>query len=158
MANIHEDGKLAFVTGGKSYTSPSSAGTAIIGTACNGWRFWSIEGAESTAPSSTKAGAAKTGPKRKAAPRATAKSKRTSRPKRTTKIIEPHKNQEDVPEGQVRWWCYGCLESFLGFTDQPSQCPNGHRIDDPELASAASADAVAADLPDDEAGMAEAMA
>jgi len=40
-----KDGKLAFVYDGKSYNSPSSAGTAVIGTACNGWRFWSIEGA-----------------------------------------------------------------------------------------------------------------
>ena len=33
-----EDGKLAFVYDGKRYSSPSSAGTAVIGTACNGWR------------------------------------------------------------------------------------------------------------------------
>jgi hypothetical protein len=39
-----EDGKLAFMYDGQSYNSPSSAGTAVIGTACNGWRFWSIEG------------------------------------------------------------------------------------------------------------------
>lgn len=37
-----EEGKLAFKYDGKTYSSPSSAGTAIIGTACNGWRFWSL--------------------------------------------------------------------------------------------------------------------
>ena len=45
-------------------------------------------------------------------------------------------NQEDVPEGQVRFWCDACMASFLGFADAaPSQCPQGHRIDDPEFAA-----------------------
>ncbi len=40
-----EDGKLAFVVDGKRYSSPSSAGSAVMGgSACNGWRFWSVEG------------------------------------------------------------------------------------------------------------------
>src|SRR5688572_18196332 len=39
------------------YKSPSSAGSAVMGgTACNGWRFWSVEGAtEVKATASTKA-------------------------------------------------------------------------------------------------------
>ena len=44
-----EDGKLAFVYDGKSYNSPSSAGAAVIGGACNGWRFWAIQCAETAA-------------------------------------------------------------------------------------------------------------
>ena len=33
-----EEGKLAFVVDDKSYSSPSSAGSAVMGgTACNGW-------------------------------------------------------------------------------------------------------------------------
>ena len=41
-----DDGKLAFVLeDGKRFTSPSSAATAIIKGAANGWRFWSVEGA-----------------------------------------------------------------------------------------------------------------
>jgi len=40
------DGKLAYVVDGKRYKSPSSAGSAVMGgSACNGWRFWSVEGA-----------------------------------------------------------------------------------------------------------------
>ena len=32
---------------GREFTSPSAAGSAIMGgVACNGWRFWSVEGAE----------------------------------------------------------------------------------------------------------------
>ena len=45
-------------------------------------------------------------------------------------------NQEDVPEGQVRYWCAACQEGFLGFAGEtPTQCPNGHRADDPEFAA-----------------------
>ena len=33
----------------KEFKSPSAAGSAIMGgNACNGWRFWSIEGSEPT--------------------------------------------------------------------------------------------------------------
>ncbi len=44
---VGEDGKLAFVLeDGKRYSSPSSAGSAVMGgSACNGWRLWSVEGA-----------------------------------------------------------------------------------------------------------------
>ena len=31
---------------GRFFRSPSAAGRAITGTACNGWRFWSVEGGE----------------------------------------------------------------------------------------------------------------
>ena len=32
---------------GREFTSPSAAGSAVMGgVACNGWRFWSVEGAE----------------------------------------------------------------------------------------------------------------
>ena len=43
-----EDGRKAYVLGdGRNFTSPSAAGSAVMdGTACNGWRFWSVEGAE----------------------------------------------------------------------------------------------------------------
>src|SRR3954465_1428445 len=41
------DGKLTFLVDGKSYSSPSSAGSAVMGgTACNGWRFWAVDGEE----------------------------------------------------------------------------------------------------------------
>ncbi len=51
-----DDGKLAFVLeDGKRYKSPSSAGSAVMGgSACNGWRFWSVEGA-APAPTTTPA-------------------------------------------------------------------------------------------------------
>src|SRR5690349_17395859 len=43
-----EDGKIAFrLADGQTFKSPSAAGSAVMGgTACNGWRWWSVEGAE----------------------------------------------------------------------------------------------------------------
>ena len=38
------EGKVKYqLADGKEFKSPSSAGTAITGKACNGWAFWSIE-------------------------------------------------------------------------------------------------------------------
>ena len=131
-----EDGKLAFVLeDGKRFTSPSSAASAIIKGAANGWRFWSLEGAAS-APKAT--AATKAPRTRTKADSAESKPKATRKPRATKngphKIIRPLDNQEDVAEGQVRYWCDGCMAPFLGFAGQePEQCPNGHRMDDPEL-------------------------
>ena len=44
------EGKVAFRVNGKEYGSPSAAGSAVMGgTACNGWRFWTPEGAAKAA-------------------------------------------------------------------------------------------------------------
>ena len=48
-----EDGKRRFrLADGREFKSPSSAGSAVMdGTACNGWRFWSLaEGATPAKP------------------------------------------------------------------------------------------------------------
>ena len=43
-----EEGKPRYrLEDGREFKSPSAAGTAITGGACNGWAFWSVEGAES---------------------------------------------------------------------------------------------------------------
>ena len=42
-----EDGKPRFrLADGREFKSPSAAGKAVTGIACNGWRFWSLVGAE----------------------------------------------------------------------------------------------------------------
>ena len=39
-----EDGKPVYrLADGREFRSPSSAGTAITGKACNGWAFWSLD-------------------------------------------------------------------------------------------------------------------
>ena len=68
-----EEGTVAFRVKGKEYGSPSAAGSAVMGgTACNGWRFWSLEGDLPAAKAPTTPRAAK---------RATAKAKAATTPK-----------------------------------------------------------------------------
>lgn len=111
----------------KTFKSLSSAATEITKGPINGWKFWSLEGKETVKPAA---------PAKPARTRATAAPKpasaRRQRAKPVHKVIRQHENQEDIPEGQARYWCDGCMESFLTF-EEPTQCPNGHRIDDPEL-------------------------
>src|SRR5688572_26075679 len=47
-----EDGKLRFrLADGREFTSPSAAGSAVMGgIACNGWRFWSLDTEEAEPP------------------------------------------------------------------------------------------------------------
>jgi hypothetical protein len=78
-----KDGKVVFRVGGKEFTSPSAAGSAVMGgTACNGWRFWTPEGQEPArkAASATKA-------VKKAAPKA----KAAAKPKGKAKTKKPRK-------------------------------------------------------------------
>lgn len=42
-----EEGKVMYrLEDGREFKSPSAAGTAITGKACNGWAFWSVGAAE----------------------------------------------------------------------------------------------------------------
>jgi len=136
------DGLIFALEGGKRHKSPSSAGMEVMGgKAANGWRFWTVEGdapvtATSATRSPTKADSAAEAEKAGRKPKARAKA--------PLKMIRPHENQDDVPEGQVRYWCAGCLDVFLGFAGEaPQQCPNGHRIDDPEMTAAPSTEEAA---------------
>lgn len=49
-----EGGKIIYrLEDGKEFKSPSAAGMAITGKSCNGWAFWSLAPAESTAAGSS---------------------------------------------------------------------------------------------------------
>ncbi len=136
-----EGGKLAFVLeDGKRYKSPSSAASAVMGgSAANGWRFWSPEGTAASTPPARPRTRANSGNSTTESAR-----KPRSQSKAAHKMIQPTENQEDVPEGQGRWWCDACMESFLVFAGkEPTQCPNGHHVDDPELTATTAAGAVA---------------
>ena len=129
-----EDGKLAYaLEDGKRFTSPSAAGSAVMGgVACNGWRFWSVEG-ETPAPKAEKPAQAE--PKAKAATKTKA-----SKPKKQNggngKLLSRAASQEGAGEGRVRWFCNGCMESFLVEGEaEPEACPAGHKASDPELAA-----------------------
>ena len=108
-----EDGLRYRLEDGREFKSPSAAGSAVMGgVACNGWRFWSLEGQE---------------PARKE-PKANGKGKRSK-----FRTIKKLPNQQGLEEGQVRYFCSACQKSFLVEDGQePEACPEGHRNDDPE--------------------------
>ena len=69
-----EEGKVKYrLADGRDFKSLSSAGTAITGVACNGWRFWSLEGqlpAQTEKPKAERKGGSKGKARRRAKPEA----------------------------------------------------------------------------------------
>jgi hypothetical protein len=75
---VQTDEGLRYRVDGQDYRSPSSAGKAVMdGVACNGWRFWSVEGTESK-PRASKPKAPKKAAGKKAPAKKTAKGKRAT--------------------------------------------------------------------------------
>jgi hypothetical protein len=134
-----EEGQTLFaLEDGKKFKSPSAAGSAVMGgTACNGWRFWSVEGEEpKPAPTAKPATAKKAAGKKASAPKA--------RKPKATKLIYLMPDQTGATEGMTRWWCSACMDSFEVYgAEKPEQCPEGHRIDDAELTAPAGVTAAA---------------
>jgi hypothetical protein len=136
-----EEGESAVYTleDGKKFKSPSAAGSAVMGgTACNGWRFWSVEGEEPPAKEAKPAAAKKGGVK------TSRKARKTS-----TKLIYAMPDQSGVPEGMARFWCNPCMDAFEAEDGKvPEQCPQGHSADDAELTapSGVTAEAEAAEV------------
>ena len=131
-----EGEKLYVLEDGKQFRSPSAAGSAVMGTACNGWRFWSLEGEE---PPATE----KQEPEKKAK-----KSGGGKRGKKPFQLIVRHENQEGVAEGYTRWLCHADAEYFEveSTVEQPEVCPNGHRFHEPELTGTAGLPAEGAEV------------
>ena len=121
MVERAEEGEaIRFVLeGARKFKSPSSAASAVMGgKAVNGWRFWSVQGAEPT----DKEGGER--PETQAA-----KSKR---------LVYRVPNQKGLTEGQSRWFCRACMKSFvIGGDRQPEACPAGHRANNSERTAAA---------------------
>ena len=113
---------------GREFKSPSAAGMAITGHACDGWVFWSVQTAETAA--------APTEPATGNAPDAATVEPETT-PVVATTAAEPAPakkrifrlpNQKGVPTGQTRWYCHECGKSFLvQGTEIPAKCPQGHK-------------------------------
>jgi hypothetical protein len=95
---------------GKEFKSPSSAGSAIMGgSACNGWRFWSVVGSEEAKPKKTSKKAAK----------------KNGNP--GNGLIE---RMEDG-----RYFCSACQEAFDAPAGvEPQGCPKGHTLEGRETA------------------------
>ncbi|HLF78547.1 MAG TPA: DUF4357 domain-containing protein [Dehalococcoidia bacterium] len=113
-----EEGIAFVLEDGKRFKSPSAAASAVMGGgAVNGWRFWSLEGAEggSTPP-----------------PEATKVStNRTSKSGKGKKTIYRTPNGPNLSEGKSRWFCIACMKGFVTEgTDPPAACPEGHPMED----------------------------
>jgi hypothetical protein len=115
-----EGGKLRYrLEDGREFKSPSAAGMAVTGHACDGWVFWSVKAAEtmSSSPISTPQA-----PK----PEKSDPGELPTPPKGRSIFRAP--NQKGVPAGQTRWYCRDCGESFLADMGVlPKTCPQGHQ-------------------------------
>ena len=107
-----EEGLRYRLGDGREFKSPSSAGSAVMGGhACNGWRFWGLEG---EGPKATE-------------PTPVADTRATGSSPRAARFIYRVPNQGGVAEGQTRFWCRGCMASFLADAGAtPEACPEGH--------------------------------
>ncbi len=137
LVEAGEEGAVVYRLEGKEKTfkSLSSAATEITRGPINGWKFWSLEDEETTKPETT----TKT-PARKSSDKKEGKTARRTRQRPTYRVIHVHENQDDLTEGEVRWLCDACIKPFIMPAGaEPSECPNGHRIDDPDLNTGADA-------------------
>ncbi len=90
----------------REFKSPSSAGSAVMGgSACNGWRFWSLAGSEEAKP------------------------KKTS--KKAAKENGNPGNGLIWRMDDGRYFCSACQEAFDAPKGvEPQGCPKGHRPED----------------------------
>jgi len=116
-----EEGKVKYrLADGREFKSPSSAGTAITGKACNGWAFWSIE-----------SGSAQTGPEESESSEGSGEdSAEAETPEQTSAAgFRRVPNQKGVEEGQIRLYCDACQKSFTSPAGEPAEtCPEGHSL------------------------------
>ncbi len=98
-----EEGVRYRLEDGREFKSLSSAGSAVMGgSACNGWRFWSLEGSEEAKPKKAAKMAAK---------------------------ASGNPGFQRLDDG--RYFCDSCMEAFDAPKDvTPVGCPKGHRPED----------------------------
>jgi hypothetical protein len=114
------EGKIRYrLQDGREFKSPSAAGMAITGHACDGWVFWSVQTEENATP------AAEVIQVTEPATEPTPVTIKTD-PKKTGVFLVP--NQKGVPEGQIRWFCRDCGKSFItSAVEIPGICPAKHQ-------------------------------
>jgi hypothetical protein len=129
------EGKLHYhLEDGREFKSPSAAGMAITGHACDGWVFWSVQ-TEGSAPTPEEENRTQT---ESTSEPAAADASQTTQPepiknatktdlKKTGVFLVP--NQKGVPEGQIRWFCRECGKSFMASAVRlPGICPAKHQV------------------------------
>ena len=133
--HLDENGKLYFrLDDGRAFKSPSAAGTAVTGHACDGWHFWSVVGTE------TKPGLGATeeimpveAEKVKAIPTynetvaKVKKMEKAEKPKPPKTGVYKLPNQKGAPAGLTRYYCFDCSSPFPAKSDITNPaCPNCH--------------------------------
>jgi hypothetical protein len=125
---------------GREFKSPSAAGMAITGHPCDGWVFWSLAPVENPAAEPQKEADATATDKTSQTEAGSAPAARPEdAPVTDTALVAPEAttaktsfkrtpNQRGVSEGQTRWFCAECGESFLApYGEIPAACPQGHK-------------------------------
>jgi len=57
-----------------------------------------------------------------------------AKPSKVKKLIYRLPNQKGVEQGWTRFFCNGCMKSFLAAVGEtPAACPEGHSLDSLEL-------------------------
>jgi hypothetical protein len=121
------EGKLRYrLQEGREFKSPSAAGMAITGHACDSWVFWSVQ-TEENAPTENLEVTPAAEPNQTAEPIVEpAPTAAKTDPKKTGVFLVP--NQKGVPEGQIRWFCRDCGKSFItSAVEIPGVCPAKHQ-------------------------------
>ena len=127
------EGKLRYkLEDGREFKSPSAAGMAITGHACDGWVFWSVQRDENapaeneSKPENANAAEPNQTAETVVEPAPPAPTAAKADPKKTGVFLVP--NQKGVPEGQIRWFCRDCGKSFItSATEIPGVCPAKHQ-------------------------------
>jgi len=124
------EGKLRYkLEDGREFKSPSAAGMAITGHACDGWVFWSVKTEENApAPNAEKQETPSAADANRMIEPVTETAPNTTKtdPKKTGVFLVP--NQKGVPEGQIRWFCRDCGKSFItSAVEIPGVCPAKHQ-------------------------------
>ncbi len=137
-----EKGLCYRLADGREFKSPSSAGSAVMGgTACNGWRFWSLadslpvrEAAQITKPGRRPPVRAKKTARQKpveARPRATSRTAAFQRLPASAEGRSASGGNGDTPKGQARFFCNACMDAFTApATAEPIGCPKGHSAEE----------------------------
>ena len=103
------DGLRYRLDDGTEHKSPSSAGKAVTGGACNGWVFWSIEGTNPSKDRSKKDATAKQGSAaKKPLKRKAAKKSATAQSKKPNKS----KSMRAAAAGDASYGCGDCDQTF----------------------------------------------
>jgi Restriction Enzyme Adenine Methylase Associated len=141
--HLDENGKLYFrLDDGRAFKSPSAAGTAVTGHACDGWHFWSVVGTETKLRLATmeeimpaiddfreqvKAEKVKATPTYDEPVAKVKKMEKAEKPKPPKTGVYKLPNQKGAPAGLTRYYCFDCSSPFPAKSDIKSPvCPNCH--------------------------------